>query len=106
MQQLIGVNVLGKQMHAIGLRENSKLSIGTNPSLCQILLSLYDRMGDELAIQYGGSIAHRHQLIKKQSFNIFSKLIVSFKRHWSNAFVDPHKQGAINLFLGLYKPLE
>ena len=59
-------------------------------------------MGDLLAMQYGGSIAHHHQLIKKKNFNLLPKIIVSFKRYWSNAFVDPHKQGAINLFLGLY----
>ena len=34
MQQLIGVNVLGKQLYAVGLRDTPKLHVGTNPSLC------------------------------------------------------------------------
>lgn len=63
-------------------------------------------MGDEISLQYGGSIAHHANLSKKKGLfkNALPELWTSVKRHWANNFSDSSKQGAINLFLGMYIP--
>ena len=65
-------------------------------------------MGDEISLQYGGSIAHKSRLNKKKSIfkGALPELWTSVKRHWANNFSDASKQGAINLFLGMYNPSE
>jgi phosphatidylinositol 3,5-bisphosphate 5-phosphatase len=65
-------------------------------------------MGDEISLQYGGSIAHHASLSKKKGFfkSAIPELWTSVKRHWANNFSDSSKQVAINLFLGMYIPLE
>lgn len=35
-----------------------------------------------------------------------SGLFTAVKRHYANNFADPMKQNKINLFLGIYTPLE
>lgn len=68
----------------------------------------FETMGDEISLQYGGSIAHHASLSKKKGFfkNAIPELWTSVKRHWANNFSDSSKQGAINLFLGMYIPRE
>lgn len=63
-------------------------------------------MGDEISLQYGGSLAHHSNLNGKKGFfkNALPELWTSVKRHWANNFSDASKQGAINLYLGMYVP--
>lgn len=66
---------------------------------------MYERMGDLLSIQYGGSIAHKQNILKmssekKQTF----EFMTSIKRHLNNSFTDHYKQQTIDLFLKLFVP--
>lgn len=65
-------------------------------------------MGDAISLQYGGSEAHHTALNKKKNFfkNALPELLTSVKRHYANNFLDPMRQNIINLFLGIYVPLE
>ena len=68
---------------------------------------MYDEMGDQISMQYGGSIAHHAQLGKKKGVLKFaSELVTSVKRHIANNFSDPYRQSVINLFLGIYQPMK
>lgn len=67
----------------------------------------YVEIGDQIALQYGGSEAHKKagtisnipgQLGKHK------ELLTSIRRYYSNAFTDRLKQDSINLFLGYYLP--
>ena len=69
-------------------------------------IDLYSDLGDHIALQYGGSAAH-----KKVKGNITtsslkgSELLTSIKRYYSNSFTDALKQDAINVYLGIYIPI-
>jgi len=53
---------------------------------------MYDEMGDQISMQYGGSIAHHAQLGKKKGFfAAASELVTSVKRHLANNFSDPYR---------------
>jgi hypothetical protein len=98
-----------------------------------IYFSRYVEIGDQIALQYGGSEAHKkvastgatsniqgpmgkvrfhvkfHPMIifGRASFHICSQhkeLLTSIRRYYSNAFTDRLKQDAMNLFLGYYAP--
>ena len=67
----------------------------------------YVEIGDQIALQYGGSEAHKKagtisnipgQLGKHK------ELLTSIRRYYSNAFTDRLKQDSMNLFLGYYLP--
>ncbi|AQK64343.1 Phosphoinositide phosphatase SAC2 [Zea mays] len=51
-----GLAALGRQLHALGLAEAHKIEL--HDPLVDDLMDFYERMGDTLAIQYGGSAAH------------------------------------------------
>lgn len=66
------------------------------------LMDLYSEMGDRIALQYGGSEAHKKvsagggNSTKAQpgkSASKQSELLTSIKRYYSNAFTDRLKQG-------------
>ena len=76
-------------------------------TLFKEITMMYDEMGDQISMQYGGSIAHHAQLGKKKGVLAFaSELVTSVKRHYANNFSDPYRQSVINLFLGIYQPLK
>ncbi|KAF4361343.1 hypothetical protein G4B88_005133 [Cannabis sativa] len=56
-----GLATLGHQLHALGVIDNPKIDL--NDPLAEDLMSFYERMGDTLAHQYGGSAAHNKYLI-------------------------------------------
>ena len=55
-QYAYGLAALGRQLHAIGLSDTSK--IDPDSSIAAALMDMYQGMGDALAQQYGGSAAH------------------------------------------------
>jgi hypothetical protein len=64
-------------------------------------------MGDEIAKQYGGSNAHHSSTSKKKNIKLsIAELMTSVKRHYANNFLDPQRQNIINLFLGIYVPMQ
>nr|KJB56970.1 hypothetical protein B456_009G144100 [Gossypium raimondii] len=55
-QYAYGLVALGHQLHAMGFTESQ--TIDQNSPLAEDLMSVYEAMGDTLALQYGGSAAH------------------------------------------------
>lgn len=108
-QYAYGLVALGEQLHALGLKEDS-FKIDLDDPLADELMMLYERMGDTLAHQYGGSAAHNKIFSQRrgqwkaatQSQEFFRTL----QRYYSNAYMDAEKQSAINVFLGHFKPLD
>lgn len=75
------------------------------------LMDLYSEMGDKIALQYGGSNAHKKVSGGSKGIAQAGKsgskpneLLTSIKRYYSNAFTDRLKQDAMNLFLGYFLP--
>eukprot|EP00457_Paulinella_chromatophora_P000160 gb/GEZN01000160.1/.p1 GENE.gb/GEZN01000160.1/~~gb/GEZN01000160.1/.p1 ORF type:complete len:2070 (-),score=443.97 gb/GEZN01000160.1/:126-5888(-) len=132
-QFVVGKCALGYMLYALGFTPpptkheaskagggglSSSVSVSHFPvasELVQVLLAMYERMGDRLAFQYGGSQMHRQMKkdraksmpMKKTSVPLADKpkeMLVSLMRHYQNSFQDTSKQDAINLFLGRYIP--
>nr|KJB56975.1 hypothetical protein B456_009G144100 [Gossypium raimondii] len=105
-QYAYGLVALGHQLHAMGFTESQ--TIDQNSPLAEDLMSVYEAMGDTLALQYGGSAAHNKIFCQRrgqwkaatQSQEFFRTL----QRYYSNAYMDAEKQSAINLFLGHFQP--
>lgn len=128
-QFCIGKCALGYQLFALGLIDSVHLTGGgavdqvdragetASSEIVNILLDLYEGLGDELSQQYGGSAMHRSiktdrskdgkntlTLSQSKSSTQPKEVLVSIRRHIQNAFQDTGKQDAINLFLGYFVP--
>lgn len=55
-QYAYGLVALGQQLFALGVKESTKIDL--DDPLADKLMRCYERMGDTLAHQYGGSAAH------------------------------------------------
>lgn len=55
-QYAYGLAALGQQLHALGVTDCPKIDLDS--PLADDLMGFYERMGDTLAHQYGGSAAH------------------------------------------------
>ncbi|PON66063.1 SAC domain containing protein [Parasponia andersonii] len=105
-QYAYGLAALGHQLHALGVMDNPKIEL--DAPLADDLMGFYERMGDTLAHQYGGSAAHNKIFSERrgqwraatQSQEFFRTL----QRYYSNAYMDAEKQDAINVFLGHFQP--
>lgn len=64
---------------------------------------MHSDMGDRLALQYGGSEAHK-KVSKGAGKTKHGEFLTSIKRYYSNSFTDRVKQDAMNLFLGYFQP--
>ncbi|KAB2621038.1 phosphoinositide phosphatase SAC3 [Pyrus ussuriensis x Pyrus communis] len=107
-QYAYGLAALGHQLHALGAIDNPRIDL--DAPLADDLMGFYERMGDTLAHQYGGSAAHNKIFSERrgqwraatQSQEFFRTL----QRYYSNAYMDAEKQDAINVFLGHFQPQE
>ncbi|XP_039028262.1 phosphoinositide phosphatase SAC3-like isoform X2 [Hibiscus syriacus] len=105
-QYAYGLAALGYQLHTLGIKDTPKIDL--DDPLAGELMGFYERMGDTLAHQYGGSAAHNKIFSERrgqwraatQSQEFFRTL----QRYYSNAYMDAEKQDAINLFLGNFLP--
>ncbi|KAI3495678.1 hypothetical protein L1887_38024 [Cichorium endivia] len=105
-QYAYGLAALGHQLNALGAISCSKLEL--DDPLSEELMGFYERMGDTLAHQYGGSAAHNKVFSERrgqwkaatQSQEFFRTL----QRYYNNAYMDAEKQNAINVFLGHFQP--
>ncbi|KAF5726112.1 phosphoinositide phosphatase SAC3-like isoform X1 [Tripterygium wilfordii] len=105
-QYAYGLAALGHQLHALGVIDTPKIDL--DAPLADDLMGFYERMGDTLAHQYGGSAAHNKIFSERrgqwraatQSQEFFRTL----QRYYSNAYMDAEKQDAINVFLGHFQP--
>ncbi|KAL2936493.1 Phosphoinositide phosphatase SAC4 [Bienertia sinuspersici] len=101
-----GLAALGHQLHALDMIDVPKLDLDSE--LADDLMGFYEKMGDTLAHQYGGSAAHNKIFSERrgqwkaatQSQEFFRTL----QRYYSNAYMDVDKQNAINVFLGHFQP--
>ncbi|XP_028792327.1 phosphoinositide phosphatase SAC1 isoform X2 [Neltuma alba] len=107
-QYAYGLQALGRQLHAMGLSDVSK--VDPDSSIAAALMDMYQSMGDALAQQYGGSAAHNTVFPERQgkwkATTQSREFMKSIKRYYSNAYTDGEKQDAINLFLGYFQPQE
>ncbi|XP_022888769.1 phosphoinositide phosphatase SAC4-like isoform X2 [Olea europaea var. sylvestris] len=105
-QYAYGLAALGYQLHALGVTTSAKIDL--DDPLADELMAFYEKMGDTLAHQYGGSAAHNKIFSARrgqwraaiQSQEFFRTL----QRYYSNAYMDVEKQNAINVFLGHFQP--
>ncbi|KAK4854012.1 hypothetical protein QYF36_017668 [Acer negundo] len=105
-QYAYGLAALGNQLHALGAIDTPRIDL--DAQLADDLMGFYERMGDTLAHQYGGSAAHNKIFQQRrgqwkaatQSQEFFRTL----QRYYSNAYMDAEKQDAINVFLGHFQP--
>ncbi|QCD80186.1 phosphoinositide phosphatase SAC3-like [Vigna unguiculata] len=105
-QYAYGLAALGRQLHAVGVIDHPKIDL--DDPVAEDLMGFYERMGDTLAHQYGGSAAHNKIFSERrgqwraatQSQEFFRTL----QRYYSNAYMDAMKQDAINVFLGHFQP--
>ncbi|KAL6496444.1 hypothetical protein OROGR_029702 [Orobanche gracilis] len=105
-QYAYGWASFGHQLRALGVTTSTKVDL--DDPLAEELMGFYERMGDTLAHQYGGSAAHNKIFSERrgqwkaaiQSQEFFRTL----QRYYSNAYVDAEKQIAINIFLGHFQP--
>ncbi|KAE8799364.1 phosphoinositide phosphatase SAC2-like [Hordeum vulgare] len=105
-QYAYGLASLGHQLHALGSVESSELDLDS--PMAHRLMHFYERMGDTLALQYGGSAAHNKIFSAKRGHLKFAiqsqEFFRTLQRYYSNAYMDAYKQAAINLFLGYHRP--
>ncbi|XP_019196768.1 PREDICTED: phosphoinositide phosphatase SAC2-like isoform X2 [Ipomoea nil] len=107
-QYAYGLAALGHQLCALGVTSSTKIDL--DDPLAEDLMGFYERMGDTLAHQYGGSAAHNKIFSERrgqwkaatQSQEFFRTL----QRYYNNAYLDAEKQNAINIFLGHFQPQE
>ncbi|XP_042002393.1 phosphoinositide phosphatase SAC4-like isoform X1 [Salvia splendens] len=105
-QYAYGLVALGHQLRALGVTTSTKMDL--DDPLAEELMGCYERMGDTLAHQYGGSAAHNKIFSQRrgqwkaatQSQEFFRTL----QRYYNNAYMDAEKQNAINVFLGHFQP--
>ncbi|KAL5698531.1 hypothetical protein ACHQM5_029558 [Ranunculus cassubicifolius] len=105
-QYTYGLAAIGHQLHALGFIDAPKFDLKS--PIAKTLMWLYEAMGDTIALQYGGSLAHSkifaHYRGESKAAIQSQELIRSVQRYCSNAFMDAEKQDAINMFLGYFRP--
>ncbi|CAB9519183.1 Phosphoinositide phosphatase SAC5 [Seminavis robusta] len=103
-----GVEAIEQQLVVMGIRSSAKLDSTAN--IVRVLIDMYVDIGDSIALQYGGSEAHKKVSTERSESTIagpigkHKELLTSIRRYYSNAFTDRLKQDAMNLFLGYYVP--
>lgn len=105
LQFFVGLEVLKQQLTALNLLPEPRLDFDSQ--VVAVLSELYDLMGDHLALQYAGSVAHKkYQLLgsRPRMMTSSKELLTSIHRHYNNSFTDSEKQASLNLFLGIYQP--
>ncbi|URE48891.1 SAC domain containing protein [Musa troglodytarum] len=105
-QYAYGLAALGHQLHALGFLDIPEVDLDS--PLADDLMVFYERMGDTLALQYGGSAAHNKIFSERRgqwkAATQSQELFRTIQRYYSNAYMDAEKQDAINIFLGHFQP--
>ncbi|XP_052147570.1 phosphoinositide phosphatase SAC2 isoform X1 [Oryza glaberrima] len=103
-----GLAAVGRQLHVLQLNETPTIEL--HAPLADDLMDFYERMGDTLAIQYGGSAAHNKIFCEQRgqwkAATQSQEFLRTLQRYYSNAYTDPEKQDSINVFLGHFQPQE
>ncbi|XP_074585854.1 phosphoinositide phosphatase SAC2-like isoform X2 [Curcuma longa] len=105
-QYAYGLAALGHQLHALGFIDVPEVNLDS--PLADDMMDLYERMGDTLSLQYGGSGAHNKIFSERRgqwkAATQSQELLRTIQRYYNNAYMDAEKQNAINLFLGHFQP--
>ncbi|WZY75263.1 hypothetical protein YC2023_021647 [Brassica napus] len=105
-QYAYGWAALGQQLHALGIRDATTIEL--DDPLSSSLMALYERMGDTLAYQYGGSAAHNKVFSERRgqwrAATQSQEFLRTLQRYYNNTYMDADKQDAINVFLGTFQP--
>ena len=106
-QFAVAIKFISVGLRALGLTKD--VVIDPSSKILLALMDMFGVMGDRIALQYGGSEAHKKMSFGKgdnaaTSSKHGSELLTSIKRYYSNAFTDMVKQDAMNVFLGCYIP--
>ncbi|KAG6477239.1 hypothetical protein ZIOFF_066491 [Zingiber officinale] len=105
-QYAYGLAALGQQLHALGYIDAPK--VDPDSPLADDMMDIYERMGDTLSLQYGGSAAHNKIFSERRgqwkAATQSQELLRTIQRYYRNAYMDAEKQDAINLFLGHFQP--
>ncbi|KAE8722902.1 Phosphoinositide phosphatase SAC2 [Hibiscus syriacus] len=79
-----------ENLHAMGFTESQ--TIDQNSPLAEDLMVVYEKMGDTLALQYGGSAAHNKIFCQRrgqwQAATQSQEFFRSLQRYYSNAYMD------------------
>lgn len=104
-QFCVGVAAVGQQLFAMGLTGEPTIEY-THP-LITLVLTLYEEMGDAIAVQYAGSLlAHRMNNSSSKWSSVSKDVMTSIRRFYTSTFTDTEKQCSINLFLGRFRPYQ
>lgn len=87
-QELIGYVAILEQL--VSMRVLKKGEIQMKSEFFNSFFEMYNKMGDTISIQYGGSIAHHSSMGKKKGLGI-GEIVTSVKRHFNNVVIDPSK---------------
>lgn len=98
---MFGYLAMTEMLERLKICDNDKIQIKSQ--FFQLVFEMYNKMGDTISQQYGGSIAHHASMGKKKGIAV-REMITSIKRHMTNIYHDPSKQRVLNLFLGIYNP--
>ncbi len=90
-QQIVGEVALGIQLKKLAGQTVDHL-VFVDLHIAKNFRKMYERMGDMLSIQYGGSIAHKQSCMKKTEKHKTFEFMTSIKRHLNNSFTDYYKQ--------------
>jgi hypothetical protein len=63
-----GVEAIGQQLVVMGIRSKAKLDPSSN--IVRVLIDMYVDIGDSIALQYGGSEAHKKVSAERSESNI------------------------------------
>ncbi len=93
----------------------SELVLTPKSKVTQVITQMWEALGDRIALQYGGSEAHKKvtgqtvssgdETGRKRKGKKTSEVLTSIRRYYSNSFTDRTKQDAMNLFLGMFQPM-
>lgn len=105
-QYSYGLAALGRQLHALSFIDVPK--VDPDSALNEELMIIYEKMGDTLALQYGGSAAHNKIFCERRgqwkAATRSQEFFRTLQRYYNNAYLDGEKQDAMNLFLGHFQP--
>jgi len=111
-QFCVGVHALGLQLTTLGVVPSPVLE--NDSAVVVLLMDIYSAVGDQIALQYGGSEAHKKvregagvattggRAMPGTTSGGGKEFLTSIRRYYSNAFTDRLKQDAMNVFLGHY----
>ncbi|XP_020705946.1 phosphoinositide phosphatase SAC2 isoform X2 [Dendrobium catenatum] len=107
-QYAYGLAALGQQLHVLDFIDVPMIDLDS--SLSDDVMDLYEKMGDTLSLQYGGSAAHNKIFCERRgqwkAATQSQEFFRTVQRYYSNTYMDPLKQDAINVFLGYFQPQE